>query len=93
MVVVEGRVCRGVQEELGVAAHGSLDESVAVEGLLGNRLAKGKGVAAGVGLGEVQVMGCDGGADVGAASLDSLDSSRGRAVLELFMVSHNGLRC
>lgn len=51
----------GVQEELGVAAHGGAEEGVAVEGLLGDGLAEGKGVAAGVGLGEVEVVRGNGG--------------------------------
>lgn len=52
---------RHLQEELGLAADGGLDERVAVRGLLGDRLAEGKGVAAGLGRREVEVVGGDGG--------------------------------
>lgn len=51
----------GLQEELGLAADDSLDERVAVSGLLGDGLAERKGIAAGLGRGEVEVVGGDGG--------------------------------
>jgi len=55
---VEGK---SVQEELGVAAHDGLQERIPVGWLLGDRLAKGKGVAACVGTCQVEVVSCDGG--------------------------------
>lgn len=46
-----------LQEEFGVAADGSLEKGIPVGGLLGDRLAECKGVAAGVSLCQVKMMG------------------------------------
>lgn len=48
-----------VQEELRVTANNGLQQGVTVGGLLGDGLAEGEGIAAGLGGGEVEVMGCD----------------------------------
>lgn len=49
------------QEELGVAADGSLDEGIPVSRLLRDGLAESKGIAASVVAGKVEVVGSDGG--------------------------------
>jgi hypothetical protein len=44
------------QEELGVAADESLDKGISVSGLLGDRLAKGKRIAARLVVGQVEMV-------------------------------------
>lgn len=49
-----------LQEELGVAADGGLEEGIPVGGLLWDGLAERKGVAAGIGFSQVEMMSGDG---------------------------------
>lgn len=49
-----------LQEKLGVSADDSLEQGIPVGGLLGDGLAECKGVAAGVGLGQVKMVSSNG---------------------------------